>query len=230
MAEPLGPVLDRRMTLGLLGATATGGLAGIGLPTWWRHDGKGTSVHILGCGKAVSVLMTHNQRRVLIASGNNGVMFANALGRALPPLAPKLDVLLLDPNANGDVQQRARALQAALFIELPDPDQEPGYETIREAALIEFDDDVSLAVDPAVDTWQALLRKNGDRIAIRPETAFTGQVPPVLVSLNGGVSFPNGLQAVFGPPMNGADANYYGVAPGDTRRLSISLDTVTFRL
>jgi|SRR3954452_9921948 hypothetical protein len=229
MPDSDSPLLDRRMTLGLLGATATGGVAGIGLPTWWRHGGKGTSVLILGCGKTVSVLMTHNQRRVLIASGNNGVMFANALGRALPPLAPKLDVLLLDPKANGDVQQRARALQAALFIELPDPGREPGYETIREAALIKFDDDVSMAVDPGSSTWIALLRKNGDRIAIVPDTASTAHLPPVLVSLSGGVSFPNGTQAIFGPSMNGADAHYYGVAPGDTKRLFVDSDAVTFR-
>lgn len=228
MADPDGPLLDRRMALGLVGAAATGGLAGTGLSAWWRRGGNGTSVGVLGSGKSVSVLITHHQRRVLFASGSSGVMFANALGLALPPLAPPLDVVLLDPGSNADVQARARALDAMTLLELPGTAHAPGYETIRRPALITFDDDVAVAIELVGDAWHAVLRKNGERVVIVPESPPVGQIPPLVVSING-MAQPTNAQAVFGPPLAGAGDRYYGVAPGDTRRLVISSDSVTFR-
>jgi hypothetical protein len=65
---------------------------------WIRVDSV-PSIRILGSGNRLSLLVTARNARLLIASGNDGSAFGNALGHALKPTSRRLDVLIL---AGGD--------------------------------------------------------------------------------------------------------------------------------
>lgn len=124
---------------------------------------------VLGAGRQASVLITANHRRILIAAGTNGSAFSNAIGEALPPIAGEFELVLLDPGASQDVQQRARALGAKLFWVLPAPDQPLTSDTIERPFTIDLaaDTRLDIRIDPE-GAWNASLASSAGVVSIEP--------------------------------------------------------------
>lgn len=61
----------------------------------WRADLRRPRVVLLGAGDQLSVLVTAGGARLLVATGDDPVAFANALAQVRRATAPRLDVLLV---------------------------------------------------------------------------------------------------------------------------------------
>ena len=166
----------------------------------WTNAGAGTRIQVLGSGKYASVLITHEQRRILIASGSNGSGFSNAISTALPAIGNEIDVLLIDPRSSADVVDRARSLDAKRVIVLPDADH---AETLHRSFVIDLSGGVTLSVRVESDnTWTAELATSAGVVAITPGESTSPA--PIWISLDGAFGGLSSNRHVrIGPATNG---------------------------
>ena len=230
MSPPLhGP---GQIRLWLCVGLVIGMLGGVTLAWRWTVADAGTRVAVLGAGKTVSVLITHDQRRVLVASGSNGMAFSNALGAALPPFSDSVDLVLVDPRSTVDVIDRASALDAKQTIVLPHPEREVTVETVRQSLQVDLGDDVLLSVriEPA-GTWSAGLRTSAGVISITPN-GDTHVTAPVRITLDGTTDIDPGepLSIWIGPAANGLARTSHQAIVGTGSVLPITVDGSAFRI
>lgn len=89
---------DRGWRGGLLVGLAVflvGGGTTIAVGLAWAREVRSPRVVLLGSGSRLSVLVTDGDARLLIATGDDPVAFANALARARHPTTRRIDVLLV---------------------------------------------------------------------------------------------------------------------------------------
>jgi len=196
----------------------------------WTEAGAGTRIQVLGAGKHASVLVTHDQRRVLIASGSNGSAFSNAISNALPSIGKEIDVLLIDPRSSADVTDRARSLDAKRVIVLPNTDAENGIETAQRSFMIELTPSVALAVRIEPDnTWTAEVATSAGIVAITP--GKSPSTAPVWISLDGAFgASESDRQVRIGPATNGLVRTQTVAAVTAGSVLSIRIDGSAFRI
>jgi hypothetical protein len=198
----------------------------------WVQSGNGTRVSVLGAGKYVSVLITHNQRRVLVASGSNGPAFSNAVGKALPPIIDSIDVVLIDPRASADVIERANSLSSKRVLHLPDPEFADDPQAIRASFVMDLADGVtiSLRVSPA-RSWAAIIETGSGRIFVAPQAEHTPNAS-ISISLNGSFSEGFGTAPLLeiGPTAAGATSATRRAVVGPGNVLAIKADGHAFRL
>jgi hypothetical protein len=218
-------LVSRRTFLAIGGGALTGSIFGIGLDVHWHRMGTGTSVCVLGAGKRVSVLITHEQRRILFASGSAGSLFSNAIGAALPAVGGEIDLLLLDPEASADVEDRARNLPHRELLLLPGLDDRVDQTTIRRSFVVSMGEDVSVRVDlDGGSPWAATVQSGTDRIDIIPSGSERKTVAGVVVCLDGSVGLDAGWAARVGPPVPGSGDAYVAVGAGEIRMIRIESD------
>ena len=207
------------------------GTAGSGIITnRWLDTGAGTRIQVLGAGKQLSVLVSHNQRRVLITAGSDGSAFSNAIGSALPPLFDSIDVLLIDPTASANVVERARNLDVKQSLLLPDSNGPITAQTINQSFAIDLGDDVLVIVSPQADSWTAQVKTRAGTIQVARGQNLAGQ-GQLAINLDGalppiaGETYPVEIQPAGKRPSGPALAS---VSPGDV--LSIAVDTSALRI
>ena len=66
-----------------------------GIGAAWAKEARQPGISVLGSGKALSVLITSGQARLLLATGDDPVAFTNALAQARRPTTPRIDILLV---------------------------------------------------------------------------------------------------------------------------------------
>jgi hypothetical protein len=209
-----------------------GMLGSVSLAWRWTATGAGTHVAVLGAGKSVSVLITNDHRRVLIASGNNGAAFANALGVALPPFVDSIDLVLVDTRASADLIDRVKALDAKRTMELPDPERGEATETILRSFQVDLGEDVILSVRvEASARWSAELRTSAGVLSISP-SGVDHAPAPVRITLDGTtVVDPGGTPSVWiGPAANGLARTSRQATVGTGSVLPITMDGSAFRI
>ncbi len=74
-----------------LASTVLGG----GMGAAWANETRQPRLNVLGSGNALSVLITAGQARILLATGDDPVAFANALAQVRHPTTPRIDILLV---------------------------------------------------------------------------------------------------------------------------------------
>ena len=198
----------------------------------WIEAGTGTTISVLGSGKYVSVLITHEQRRVLIVSGNNGPAFSNAIGKALPSIADSIDVMIFDPRTSADVTERALALSAKRTMQLPDQDNTNEVGTIQRSFVIDLGDDASVSFLLTPERlWTATVDTQAGRVLIAPDAE--GPISAAIgIVLDGSVLDPaDGRTAILiGPPASGTATSVPHATVSTGAVLSISVDDARFRL
>ena len=196
----------------------------------WTDAGSGTRIQVLGSGKFVSVLVTHEQRRVLFAAGTNGSAFSNAISAALPPVGDEIDVLLIDPRSSADVIDRARSLKAKQTRVMPNPGTETRAETAQRSFVVDFGEGVTVSVRVEPNrSWTAAVVTPAGRLSITPGISSTSA--PVWISLDGTVAETGGDHQIrIGPTANGLarSATVATVAAGSV--LTIRVDESAFRI
>lgn len=209
------------------------GLLVSSLLTWrWIEAGAGTTVSVLGSGKYVSVLITNDQRRVLFASGSDGPAFSNAVGKALPPIAGSIDILLIDPRASADVFERAQSLSPKRVIRLPDQENANEAGSVQQSFILDLGDGVAISVHVSPErSWVAAVDTGAGRITINPEAGHA-VASTIQISLDG--SFPTSRSGHAGVQVGPTTKN---LAPDQSRAvvssgavLSIAVDGANFRL
>jgi len=196
----------------------------------WTDAGSGTRIQVLGSGKYVSVLITHEQRRVLFAAGSNGSAFSNAISAALPPIGDEIDVLLIDPRSSADVIDRARSLGAKQTRVMPDPATDDGAEIARRSFVIDLGGDVAIAVRIEPNrSWTAVVTTSAGLVSITPGASSTFE--PVWISLNGKVTEVSSDQQIrIGPTANGLTRSATVAAVSAGSVLTIRVDESAFRI
>ena len=230
MLGRLSVLEDYRREVLILVAAVLGGLIGGAIWSYtWYSSGQGTTVAVLGSGKGVSVLVTHDQRRVLIVSGQDGAEFSNAVTDSMPMIAKPIDVMIIDPDSSFEVQERALKLKHDTLYRLPDPAGSPTPDTILESFQIHFGSDIELLV--GIDTssaWTIDLRSPAGTLAIA-SIKDGSQVPraDLLVTLNADGKLPDFNPAVFLIGPGGRDeppANYVAIRPGNILKIKVSAE------
>ena len=199
----------------------------------WMEAGSGTRVSVLGTGKYLSVLITHNQRRVLIVSGNDGQAFSNALSAALPPIAGSIDILLIDPRSSEDVTERARSHSAKRVMILPDKLNATDLRSVQQSFLIDMGDGVSISIQVLPQRkWTATVESEAGRILISPD-AEEGRQSSIHISLDGSFSDSSGAKSAIeiSPTARGmaGDRPRAVVGAGDVLTITVD-DSGGFRL
>jgi hypothetical protein len=217
-------------SLWLLGGLLAG-VVGSGLVTdRWLEAGAGTRVQALGAGKQLSVLVSHNQRRVLIASGSDGSAFSNAIGAALPPMFDSIDVLLIDPTASMDVIERARGLDVKRWFVLPQSDGTMTARTVNQSFAIDLGDSVLVIVSLHENSWAVQVSTSGGTILVAGGQNLAGH-GQAAINLDGSepqigeATYPIVFQPAGKRPPGPALAS---ISPGDV--LSIAFDGDSLRL
>lgn len=231
MSRSWHPAAQRRLTrwfglgilLGLLVATL--------ISARWIQSGSGVTISVLGAGKYVSVLVTHNQRRVLIASGSDGSAFSNAIGKALPPIAGSIDVLLIDPRASADVIERAQSLSAKLMLQLPAPDNGDDPRAVQRSFSMDLSGGVVISLRTAPSrSWTATILTPTGPIVVAPDSE-TAQISPIRISLDG--SLPEAAdqraRVDIGPFASGQPGTGPHAVVRSGNVLSITVDETGFR-
>ena len=169
MSSPAAQPAGQRTALWICLGLVVGLLIAVPVSWRWVNAGMGTKIAVLGAGKQLSVLVTHDQRRVLIAAGSDGSAFSNALNAALPPVGDSIDVVLIDSRASPDVGERARGLSAKRVLSLPDPDRAAEPTTVQQSFVLDLSDSVLVSFRLEPDgTWSARVETGAGVIAITP--------------------------------------------------------------
>lgn len=209
------------------------GLLVSSLFSWrWIEAGFGTQVSVLGSGRYVSVLISHNLRRVLIVSGNDGPAFSNTLSATLPPIGSSIDVLLIDPRSSADVIERAHSLSAKRVMILPDEQNVHDPNSVQRSFVIDMGDGISISIRILPErTWAATVEHGAGRILITPRA---GQTSPasIHVSLDGSVADSSDGQAAIeiGPTAKGLPLTTPRAVVGSGDILTITVDKSGLRL
>lgn len=209
----------------LLLSALAGMVIGIGLTVWWVRADSGFAVHVLGSGTRVSVLISHDHRHVLIASGSSGPEFSDALDSALSTVNPGIDLLLIDPAASADVAERARALDADLVLMLPG-DRQATVGTLDESISVPFSNSESLRVVVFDETWYAIVETPSGPLLVA--SAPGGSPPPaaaLLIALDrDATSMAGDYPAVVGPPGDWADSIPGAITVRGSESIEITID------
>jgi hypothetical protein len=225
------PPNGRPVGLGFCAGLVFGLLVSIFFVWRWVDTGAGTHISVLGSGKYVSVLVSHEQRRVLIASGSNGSAFATALSKALPPISETIDVLLVDTRASAEVIDRAQSLPVKTVLRLPDPDNTSDAGTVQRSFQMNLGDGVSISLrmTPA-RSWTAVIETPAGQIVIAP-----GDEPmarsAIRISLDGSLAdspISPHTSVDIGPAANGQSQSTNRAIVGAGGVLAISVDQSTF--
>jgi hypothetical protein len=144
----------------------------------WHQSTAGLSVTVLGAGRQASVLITSNHRHILIAAGTNGTAFSNAVSNALTPVDSEFALVLIDPTASQDVQERVRSLDAQLVWILPARSEPPTTGTVDRSFTVEFDEATQVRVRLGFNGgWHAELISAAGSVVITPDAAAIGNLP-----------------------------------------------------
>ena len=172
--------------------------AGFGIA--WARDIRRPQVVLLGAGDRLSVLVTGGDARLLIATGDDPVAFANALERARHPTTRRLDVLLVtgagrDLLAPAVIRADRHVRYAASLGPLP---ESPEAEAVTVAGLTELPpprrirlgDNVVVTVETVVPTegsgatvsegsWRAIVRRGVTTVVAVSDGDAASVFPPV---------------------------------------------------
>ena len=218
----------RWYSIGAVVGLLVGGL----LVAGWHRSADGLSVTVLGAGRQASVLITSKHRRVLIAAGTNGAAFSNAMSGALPPIGNELDLVLIDPGASQDVQDRVRALNTELIWTLPEAGETATADTVERSFTVQFDDQAQLRIIIESNwLWHAEVESEAGRIVIAPDpSAIAGvaSLASVVVATHRFAGAQSDIPLIVGVPGIATDAGVHvRVAdPGSTVRLDLIDDGI----
>lgn len=159
-----------------LGAGLVLGLVGSGaMASQWFDQGSGTTIQILGSGARLSVLITHDQRRVLIASGSDGAALANSVSNALPPIFDAIDVVLIDPESSPGIVERIRDLSPKQIFTLPAKGKPVTAQTIEQSFAIDLGTFDPLIVDVGNSTWTVSITTAAGSVIVGSGVALSGR-------------------------------------------------------
>jgi hypothetical protein len=207
-------------------AVLIGAIAGVFLVSWWARSEAGFTIEILGSGDRVSVLITHQHRHVLIASGNDGPEFTNALSQAFSPIGRDIELVLIDGEASADIVEKVRAIDSRQVLFLAPTDQ-IGVPTVEDSMTIPFADGDVLTITLGQDGgWTGTLTVAGENvITISPPAVHDVDfVAPVLISIDGQIPPGAGFAAVVGPAgeLNEGTAAIIPVAAGQSLKIDLT--------
>jgi hypothetical protein len=222
---PLDEVVDRRVALELLAGSGIGLAAGAGICWHWFRQGSGTSLNVLGCGDLLSVLITHQRRRILIAAGTSSAAFSQLLSPLLPLVGGRIDLLLIDPRSGAEVIGHAQKLDSREMIWLPSERFGREDDVLRARSRVQGDDGFTLVLDPGIGgNWQATVVWNGERATIVP-----GELPSVasgqlVLSVGGARDLPERRPFVITPSEVPDDSRARSVDEGRQVRIRLTRD------
>jgi hypothetical protein len=120
---------------------------------WNRPYNNDDAMFLLGSGKGLSALVTADGMRVVIASGNDPIAFANALADARPLTAPRVDLLIVTPGSERVAARAKEITKPAMVLEIVSADAEPepsGHHLTRARETIALGNDMTLVLDPGI--------------------------------------------------------------------------------
>ncbi len=150
---------------------------------WNRPYNNDDAIFLLGSGKGLSALVTADGMRVVIASGNDPIAFANALADARPLTAPRVDLLIVTPNSKRVATRAKEISKPAMVLEIAsaDADSDPSDNHLtRSRETIELGNDMKIVLDPGITIgspiagWSIAIKSNGteillvERLPVRP--------------------------------------------------------------
>jgi hypothetical protein len=198
---------------------------GLGIVAWQLSANDGLRLVVFGTGDAASVLITDKNRRILILSGNDDSLFANAIENELPIFDTSVDLLLVDSQASAALLDRARDLDPDSIVVLPSPDDD----TISQ--FIDFEvplgDDMALAVEQAAESWIITLRSGDSRIQIIPQAATAaadGDTSTSIYLTEGATN--TGVIAVRGRADHASEPLTIAIGDGDRLELLVEPDRI----
>jgi len=162
----------------------------------WARDFESPRVTVLGAGNRLSVLVTAGPSRLLIATGDDPGAFGNALADARPPMARRLDVVLLAGRATdlavaAEASADSHARYVATIGPLPDSaaTDAMGAETlpvIDAPRRIRLSDEVDVTVEvavvpgedadePPIVAWRAVVRRGATTVVVLSDGRDAGR-------------------------------------------------------
>lgn len=161
---------------------------------WNRPFASGSALYLLGSGKGLSALVTTNGIRVIVASGNDPIAFANALADARPLTSPRVDLLIITPGSIR-VANRAREItNPAMVLEIAAANMEHQVDAehlVLSREEIALGDEIRLVIDPGnaigspITGWSITLEQGHSQLLL-VETLPVRQVSKVaLISVMG---------------------------------------------
>jgi hypothetical protein len=223
----LGPLvaLWRHTWVNVFMSILIGIFLGLGIVAWQLSANDGLRLVVFGTGDAASVLITDKNRRILILSGNDDSLFANAIENELPIFDTSVDLLLVDSQASAALLDRARDLDPDSIVVLPSPDDD----TISQ--FIDFEvplgDDMALAVEQAAESWIITLRSGDSRIQIIPQAATAaadGDTSTSIYLTEGATN--TGVIAVRGRADHASEPLTIAIGDGDRLELLVEPDRI----
>lgn len=207
-----------------------GMLIGVTVVTAWSRADRGYTVDILGSGDSISVLITHEHRKVLIVSGNDGAEFSNAFASVVARLNDDLEIVLLDPSASIDVTERASALDVDLLLRLPD-ESTAVDPTITGSLTVSFLPTAELHVTVVPGSgWYGTLTSGNATLVISNGSVPIEELPPsaVLIVLGDASSIDLDHFSTVIASSRSDTSSTHAVRPGES--ITISLDGNQIRL
>jgi hypothetical protein len=212
---------------------------------WNRPYDHEDALYLLGSGKGLSALVTVGGTRVLIASGNDPIAFANALAGARPLTAPRIDLLIVAPHSERVAARAEEITKPSMMLEIAPADDVPNESDkhlIRSRETIELGNEMTLTLDPGITIgspiagWSIAIQHRGleillvERLPVRPladasmiavmgeEFSIPSDSPAAIISASSAVVAGTESNAPY--PLGLID-------PGDIARLPIGDDSIT---
>lgn len=215
--------VDRRSLLTAAGGGVAGLVLGAGAILRWRSPGRGTHVDVFGIGDWLSVLITHNQRRMLVAGGDNGDALTDVVRARLPQIGTGIDLVLVDGRSSGEFVAAAFAFGARETLFLADGTRSGDSETLQQRSLLDVGDGFALALDPGVNgDWRVTLRMSGDRIVIVPADLPEGDRDQVGITLTGSSADRGSWASVLAPNATPTTGGMTVIGDGNAIRLELT--------
>lgn len=171
---------------------------GFGMGAVWAQEMRQPGVRVLGSGNALSVLITSGAARLLLATGDDPVAFANALAQVRHLTTPRIDILLvagrgrslLVPIAARDTV-RPRYV-ASLGAIPPSPERDVLLESpvpvLPSSRVIDLGSGVQVTVETAdtghaatteVQAWRVIVRHGATTVVILSNGEVSGRFPDI---------------------------------------------------
>ena len=214
----------------LVAGALVGMILALAVITVWSREERGFTIEVLGSGNSVSVLITHDHRKVLLVSGSDGAEFSNALASSVTPLDDDFDLVLLDQGASASVIERARSLDAQLIVTLPGGES-GSADVLAGPMSVTFDDDAQLSIETTVDDgWFAVVSSGDARVLITNGSAEVGALPeaPVLIAIGNAENAPGEPYAAVIAASSSDILATHSVRPGES--ITITFDGDQIRL